>query len=226
MVRAEELSKTYKSGRNTVEVFHGINLTVDKGQCLNIRGPSGSGKSTILNIIGCLAKPSAGRVWIDEKEITHLPEHFLVDVRRKYVGFIFQQFNLISRYTSLKNVCLPLVPVGIPKRERIQKGMEILAKVNLQHRAHFMVNELSGGEQQRVAIARALINDPEVVLADEPTSNIDTENANIIIDILKALKNEGKTIIVASHDPLVIDRKLIDKSYDLNNAEIRRPGEN
>lgn len=226
MLKTEELAKIYRSGRKSVEVFRGINLSVEKGECLNIRGPSGIGKSTLLNILGCLTKPSSGRVWIDEREISHLPEHFLVDIRRKYVGFIFQQFNLISRYTALRNVGLPLVPIGIAEKERNKRAMEILAKMNLQHRAHFVVNELSGGEQQRVAVARALINNPELVLADEPTSNIDAKNAGIVIDILESLKREGKTIIVASHDPLVLDRGMVDSSYDLTSEGLQKSGEN
>jgi len=219
IIKTENLSKTYRSGKRKVKVIENLSFNAKKGECVLIRGPSGSGKTTLLNLLGALARPSEGRVYIYEKEISRFPDYLLTPFRREKIGFIFQQFNLISGYTAAQNVMLPLIPLGIRVKEREQRAWEILLRLGLRDRFDFRVSELSGGEQQRVTIARALINKPGIILADEPTSNIDEDNAKEVIKILKQLKDEGKTIVIASHDPLIHKWELVDRSYHLGKRE-------
>ena len=182
IIRTEGVSKTYRKGKLKVQALQDVSLEFESGSCVLIRGPSGSGKTTFLSIIGSLLRPSSGKVWVDNREISYLADHFLAELRRNTIGFVFQQFNLIHGLRVLENIAMPLIPLGIPEKERNRKALALLESFNLPERASFFVNELSGGEQQRVALARALINDPKIILADEPTSNIDERNARIIID--------------------------------------------
>lgn len=218
-IKTERLCKRYVSGKVKVQVLEDLDLEVRRGSCLLLRGPSGSGKTTLLNVIGTLTKPTSGRVLISGKDISHLPEHFLVQLRRQKIGFVFQQYNLLHSYTCLENIGMSLMPLGISAKERREKGLSILRELNLEDRADFKVNELSGGEQQRVSIARALVNDPNILLADEPTSNIDLKNAEAILEILAKLKSEQKTLVVVSHDPLIVESSLPDDVLDMTRTE-------
>jgi len=211
MIKLENVSKTYHSKSCLVNALENVNIEVSKGSSLLLMGASGTGKTTILNIIGCLVRPTAGRVLIDGKNVSRLPEHFLCSVRRKNIGFIFQQFNLIPGHTLLDNIVLPLLPMGVSPRKRDKIAIEKLSILSLEHKKDFDVGELSGGEQQRAAIARALINNPDIILADEPTSNVDSKNAEFIIALFDKFKKEGKTIIISSHDPRVVESNLADQ---------------
>ena len=188
-------------GAVKVEALRGIDLLIKKGEFVAIMGPSGSGKSTCVNMIGCLDIPTKGSIFLEHHDISHLRESDLAQIRGKTIGFIFQQFNLINTLTALENVSLPMMFQNVSKAERLAKAQELLALVDLQDRMHHKPTELSGGQQQRVAIARALANNPEVILADEPTGNLDTTTGDRVIDFLKKMhKKEGKTVIMVSHD--------------------------
>ena len=216
MIKTEGLGKDHRSGKTIVKVIKDLSLNIEEGECLLIKGPSGAGKSTLLNLIGTLTRVSRGRIWIEGREISRLPDHFLTPLRREKIGFVFQQFNLLSGYSVVWNVILPLIPLGLGDKVMERRAWEILERVGLGERHDFNVNELSGGEQQRVAIARALINRPKIILADEPTSNVDRENATAVMEILGQLKKEGKTIVIASHDPLTLQEHLVDRTYLLS----------
>lgn len=201
IIRLNNVWKIYKMGDTEVQALRGLNLTVRKGEFVAIMGPSGSGKSTAVNMVGCLDIPSKGTIMLRHHDISHLSESNLAQIRGKLIGFIFQQFNLINTLTALENVMLPMMFQNIDKSHRIRKATELLEKVNLGDRIHHKPSELSGGQQQRVAIARALANDPEVILADEPTGNLDSTTGTIVMDSLKKMhKEEGKTIIMVTHD--------------------------
>jgi putative ABC transport system ATP-binding protein len=210
MIRTENLCKTYRSRAGTVKAISNLNIRVEKGKCLLLQGPSGSGKSTLLNLIGCLTHPTSGEVYVDGREVSHLPDHFLTEVRRRTIGFVFQAFNLLQGHSVLDNVGMPLLPLGLRHESRRQKALSLLRRVNMEHRAHFRVNDLSGGEQQRVAVARALVNDPAIVIADEPNSNVDRQNSEAILDMLCEFKREGRTLIISSHDPSFAGNGLVD----------------
>ncbi|MGV8073567.1 MAG: ABC transporter ATP-binding protein [Syntrophobacteraceae bacterium] len=212
MLTLENVSKHYQSGKVRIKVLDEVSLDIVRGEAVLLTGPSGSGKTTLLNIMGCLTRITRGRLWLQGQEISHVPDHFLSAIRRKHMGFIFQQFNLLSGLTTWENVAIPLLPVGITEKERKIRAMNLLEKLNLETRAYFLANELSGGEQQRAAIARALISDPDVILADEPLSNIDLMHVEMVILILEELKRQGKTIIVASHDSQPQLDTLVDRT--------------
>jgi putative ABC transport system ATP-binding protein len=200
MIRTEKLSKTYRSKAGVVSPVSDLTLTVGKGKCLLLQGPSGSGKSTLLNLLGCLSHPTSGSLFVDGREVSHLPDQFLTEIRRSKIGFVFQAFNLLQGSTVLDNIGMPLQPLGLPPKARREKSLALLRRVNLEHRAHFRVNDLSGGEQQRVSVARALVNDPAIIIADEPNSNVDRHNARLILELLRDLKQEGRTLIISLHD--------------------------
>ncbi len=223
MIKVENITKNYQSGKVKVKALDNVSLEIKKGELAVLSGPSGSGKTTLLNIIGCLARVTKGRLWLAGQEVSHFPDHFLSAVRRKKIGFMFQQFNLVSGYTTWENVSLPLLPMGIPERERKARAMKLLEELNLETRADFMANELGGGEQQRVAIARALINDPEIILADEPLSNIDIEHVKMVVAILTELKMNGKTIVVSFHDSQPQMAQLIDRTVYFDSGKISSP---
>jgi putative ABC transport system ATP-binding protein len=197
MLRVKEIKKDYKIGERVIRALGNTSFELSSGECLAITGPSGSGKTTLLNIIGCMCRPSSGKVFIDDREITVLPEHFLAEVRRKKIGFIFQQFYLFPDLSVIDNLIMPLIPLGFSPGERNLKAEKQMERFGLGSRLTSRVAELSGGEQQRVAIARALINDPTILLAEQES------------------KKMGWTILVASHDPLVIDSDLVDRVYKI-----------
>jgi putative ABC transport system ATP-binding protein len=200
MIHTENLSKTYRMGDVEVQALRDVNLEIADGEFIAIIGPSGSGKSTLLNIIGCLDKPTSGAVFIEDIDTASLSENGLAEIRREKIGFIFQQYNLVHTLNALENVALPMFFAGVKREIRLLRAEELLLKVELGDRMYHKPAELSGGQQQRVAIARALSNDPEVVIGDEPTGNVDTETGNAIMGILEDLNREGRTIIVVTHD--------------------------
>lgn len=199
VIRLEDVEKTYIMGKVKVFALRGITLTIEKGEYVSIMGQSGSGKSTLMNLIGALDRPTKGRVFIEERDISKLSDNALAKIRRENIGFIFQQFNLIARLTALENVELPMWYAGIPKAKRVKRAAELLQLVGLGGRLKHRPTEISGGEMQRVCIARALSNDPDIIMADEPTGNLDSKSGGDIMDILKGLHEQGKTIIMVTH---------------------------
>lgn len=200
MMRLNNISKIYKNGKLTVPVLHDIDLEIEHGEFVAIMGPSGSGKSTLMNIIGFLDTPTEGTYELNGTIIDSFNENKLANLRNKHIGFIFQQFFLLTRQNALKNVEAPLIYADIPRRERRERATEMLDKVGLGDRMDHLPNELSGGQKQRVCIARALVNNPEVILADEPTGALDTKTSAQIMKLLVELNKEGKTIIVVTHE--------------------------
>ena len=200
-VKLANISKVYKMGDNDVVALNGVDLDIAEGEFVAIMGPSGSGKSTLMNILGCLDTPTTGSYLLDNEEVANLSEDVLAKIRNKKIGFVFQNFNLLSRISALENVALPLVYAGVSKTERINRAQELLKMVGLADRQHHMPNELSGGQRQRVAIARALVNNPKIIMADEPTGNLDTKSSVEIMAMFKELYKKGKTIILVTHEP-------------------------
>jgi putative ABC transport system ATP-binding protein len=204
VVRLEDVYKIYITGNEEVHALDGVSMTVQKGEFVAIMGPSGSGKSTLLNMIGCLDKPTKGRVFINGVDTSTLTDNELTRLRREAIGFVFQHYNLIPTLTALENVELPMIFRGLNDDERKRRAMELLRIVGLEREMNRKPNELSGGQQQRVGIARALANDPEILLCDEPTGNLDTRSGEIVMEILSRLNRErGVTLIVVTHDPAV-----------------------
>lgn len=202
LIKLENIWKVFEMGETKLTALRGINLEITRGAFMTLMGPSGSGKSTLLYIIGCLDIPSKGKIYLDSEDVSGLSEDELAQVRGKKIGFIFQQFNLLSNLNSLENVMLPMVFQGVPEETRREKGEELLSSIGLKDRAKHKPPELSGGERQRVAIARALANDPDIIVADEPTGNLDSSTGKKIMEVLINLhKNKHKTIIVVTHDP-------------------------
>ncbi|WP_333653219.1 ABC transporter ATP-binding protein [Dissulfurispira sp.] len=200
MVILDDIKKSYILHGRVVEVLKGITLEIKEGEFLSIMGPSGSGKSTLLNLIGCLDRPTSGKYLLDGIDINTLSDNELAEIRNRKIGFVFQAFNLIPRLSAIKNVVLPLLYSGMPSEERNRMSFDLLQKVGLSHRANHLPSELSGGEQQRVSIARALINNPSLILADEPTGNLDSKTGQEIMDIFKSIHKEGATIIMVTHE--------------------------
>ena len=201
IIKLEDVWKTYDMGEVKVNALRGVNLEIKRGEFVAIMGPSGSGKSTAVNMVGSLDIPTKGKVFLDEHDISKLSESELAQLRGGKIGFIFQQFNLIGTLTALENVALPMVFQGVDKKERVEKAKKILEKIGLGDRMQHRPTELSGGQQQRVAIARALANNPEVILADEPTGNLDSATGETVMGFLKQLnEKEGKTIVMVTHD--------------------------
>jgi len=200
IIRLSDVCKNYRMGDSIVKAVCDVDLIIRKGDFVAIVGPSGSGKSTMMNLVGALDISSKGDIFLDKINIEHLEESDLAQIRGKKIGFIFQTFNLIPTQTALENVMMPMIFQGVERKERLRKAEELLRKVNLGHRLNHLPNELSGGERQRVAIARALANDPEVILADEPTGNLDSKTGEEIMKMFINLNKEGKTIIMVTHD--------------------------
>lgn len=200
IIKLYDVHKHYGFGRSLVKAVDDIDISVRKGEFVAIMGPSGSGKSTTMNLVGSLDTPTKGEIYLDHKDTSNLSESDLAQLRGKKIGFIFQQFNLIGNLTALENVMLPMIFQNIPESQREERAKMLLGEVELSHRMSHYPGELSGGEQQRVAIARALANDPEVILADEPTGNLDSRTGEIVLAYLNKLNNEGKTIVMITHD--------------------------
>ncbi len=200
MVKIEKVEKIYRNGSNALRVLKGINFNVEKGEFVAIMGPSGSGKSTLMNIIGCLDKATNGRYILDGEDVSNLNEDQLSGVRNNKIGFVFQSFNLLPKLTALDNVCLPMIYSKIHKHDRVERAIKSLESVGLGDRMHHRPNELSGGQKQRVAIARALVNNPRIILADEPTGNLDSKSEAEIMQIFKELNDKGVTIIMVTHE--------------------------
>ncbi|SHJ34905.1 ABC transporter ATP-binding protein [Propionispora hippei] len=201
MIDLTDVTKTYVMGDSTVYALAGVSLSIAEGEFAAITGPSGSGKSTLMNILGCLDRPTSGSYRLDGQEVASLSDDQLAWTRNKKIGFVFQNFNLLTKLSALQNVALPLVYAGVEKTQRLEKAAQALARVGLEERKHHLPTELSGGQRQRVAIARALINDPAIVIADEPTGNLDTKSSLEIMDIFCRLHEQGRTIIMVTHEP-------------------------
>ncbi len=200
VILLENITKTYYLGKTAVPVLHGITLSIEKNEFVALMGPSGSGKSTLMNILGCLDSPTGGKYVINNTDVSRATDDELARIRNKEIGFVFQSFNLLPRLTALENVELPMVYAGVGKTIRTKTAEEKIAAVGLTERAHHKPNELSGGQNQRVAIARALVNNPSIILADEPTGNLDTKTSNEIMDILETIHREGNTVIIVTHE--------------------------
>lgn len=200
-IRLRDIKKIYKMGGQELAALNGINLDIKRGEFAALMGPSGSGKSTLMNILGCLDRPTVGSYELEGKEVAHLSDDELAVMRNKHIGFVFQNFNLLSRISSLENVALPLVYAGVGASERRKRALQVLEAVGLGDRAGHLPNELSGGQRQRVAIARALVNNPEIIMADEPTGNLDTKSTKEIMEIFQEMHGRGKTIILVTHEP-------------------------
>src|SRR3989344_7190165 len=221
ILELQDVWKIYRMGDVEVEALKGLDFKARKGEFVAIMGPSGSGKSTAMNMIGCLDVPTRGRIFLEGKDIAHMSESQLARIRGKKIGFIFQQFNLINTLTALENVALPMIFQNTPKDKRLAKAKKLLEMVELDDRVHHKPTELSRGEQQRVAIARSLANDPEVILADEPTGNLDSKTGEIVMKFLNQLHKQGKTIIIVTHDKnLALKHSQI--IYWLKDGQIQR----
>lgn len=211
MISLEGITKTYEVGKEKIDVLKNINLSVKSGEFTAIMGPSGSGKSTLMNIIGCLDRPSQGQYYLDEVDVSEYKDGELAQVRNQSIGFVFQQFHLLPRLTALKNVELPMIYSGIGKKERQERAEEALRKMGLVDRMGHLPSALSGGQKQRVAIARAIVNNPKLILADEPTGALDTKTSVSIMELFTQLNAEGTTIIIVTHEPEIAEftRRII-----------------
>ncbi|MBU6159289.1 MAG: ABC transporter ATP-binding protein [Bacteroidetes bacterium] len=200
VIRLEAVKKSYFLGKNELPVLKGIDLIIEKSEFIALMGPSGSGKSTLMNILGCLDTLSNGKYLLNGKDISQLSDNELADIRNKEIGFVFQQFNLLPRLSALENVALPLIYAGVLKKERKDRALAMLEKVKLSDRSHHKPNELSGGQIQRVAIARALVNNPSIILADEPTGNLDSKTSAEIMGLLTEIHEQGNTVVLVTHE--------------------------
>ena len=218
----EDIVKQFIMGDTILQALDHVNFSVEEGDFIAIMGPSGSGKSTMMNILGCLDRPTSGRYYLDGKEVAGLSDDELARTRNAKIGFVFQNFNLLSKITALQNVALPLVYAGVPEEERLERARIALRDVGLEDRVDHKPNELSGGQRQRVAIARALVNNPAIVMADEPTGNLDTKSSYEIMEIFKKLNAMGKTIVMVTHEPDIgqqTKRILVMRDGHLNSDE-------
>lgn len=200
VIKLDKIVKNYKVGTQIVRALRSVSLTINKGEYVAIMGASGSGKSTMMNVIGCLDTPTSGSYELNKKDVSHMTDDELAEIRNKEIGFVFQTFNLLPRNTALENVMLPLVYAGIKKQERITKAEKILTEVGLANRMEHKPNELSGGQRQRVAVARALVNNPSILLADEPTGNLDSKISEEIMQLFAEIHRKGNTLIVVTHE--------------------------
>ncbi len=221
MIELKNITKNYEINKNNiVRAVNNINLLIKQGELIVLKGASGSGKSTILSLIASLSKPTTGEVIVDDKRVSKLPDNFASMYRREDIGFIFQKYNLIPTLSVKENILLPLIPQNPSEKEASKLLNNVMKRFKIEHKSDAIVKNLSGGEQQRVAIARSQINNPKIVIADEPTANLDKELSEHFISILKELKSDDKTIIVATHDPLFFELDFVDRVIELSNGEI------
>ncbi len=224
MIELKNITKIFNQGKpNEFTAIQGVSLSIDAQNAAVFKGPSGSGKTTLLSLIGCMARPTSGRIYLLDREITSLPERFLTEIRRKTFGFIFQQFNLVKGITALENVMLPAYPSGEKYSTLKKRAMHLFDLFDIAPKATSRVEWLSGGETQRVAIARAMINDPSVLIADEPTAHLDTKLSQEFMEILGRLKDDHKTLLIASHDPMVYDSAIVDRVIKFRDGRIEDP---
>jgi putative ABC transport system ATP-binding protein len=200
IIRLDQISRSFQMGAESLQVLKGINLTIEKNEYVALMGPSGSGKSTLMNMLGCLDTPTSGKYWLDDLDVSTMNDDELAEIRNKKIGFIFQTFNLIPRLSTLENVAMPLIYAGVGRKERIERAEEVLMKVGLADRMGHKPNELSGGQRQRVAIARSLVNNPALLLADEPTGNLDSRTSYEIMALFEELHDQGNTIVIVTHE--------------------------
>ena len=200
IIRTENLKRHFIVGKELVEALKGVDISINRGEYVALMGTSGSGKSTLMNILGCLDTPTAGKYFLNDQDVSTMMENQLAEVRNKEIGFVFQSFNLLPRYSAIDNVALPLIYNGTPKKERNEMAEKVLALVGLADRMKHQPNELSGGQRQRVAIARALVNTPSIILADEPTGNLDSVTSHEIMDLLTDIHEQGNTIVMVTHE--------------------------
>ena len=225
MIELQHVMKVFNAGKPSEHVaVDDVSLAIEAGKVTVLRGPSGSGKTTLLSVLGCMARPTSGRILLQDREVSSLPARFLTEIRRKTFGFIFQQYHLIQGISVLENVMLPAYPNGESFPQLKLRAEELLGLFNLRPKAHAKVQWLSGGEAQRTAIARALVNDPAVIIADEPTAHLDTKLSRELMEIVQEFKAEGKTIIIASHDPIVHEAPVVDRVVDMRDGKIINPG--
>lgn len=222
MIELKNISKIYSVGKSDkVTALDNVSLLLNEGEVVVLKGASGSGKSTILSLIAGLSKPTSGEVLVDKKRISKLPDHFLAQFRRENLGFVFQKYNLIPDLSVFDNIILPLVPNN-PKANQVhQRVDEVLEMFHISKKKNIEVKNLSGGEQQRVAIARAMINDPKIIIADEPTANLDLKLSQVFCGIIKELKDKKKTIIIATHDPIFFDLEFVDRIIEVQNGTVK-----
>lgn len=225
MIRLDNVRKVFNAGKpNEFVAINGVSLVIDAHQATALKGPSGSGKTTLLSMLGCMAKPTSGRITLKDREMSSLPERFLTEIRRETFGVIFQQFHLIKGITLLENVIIPAYPKGEKFTSLRARAMAFLEMLNLAGKADSKVEWLSGGEAQRTAIARALINNPAVIIADEPTAHLDSRLSLEFMVIMQRLKNEGKTILIASHDPIVYESDVVDRIVEMRDGMVADRG--
>ncbi|PWJ39136.1 ABC transporter ATP-binding protein [Sediminitomix flava] len=221
IIETKALTKTFNQGKlNEVTPVKDISISIKKGECVVLKGPSGSGKTTLLTLLSCLSRPSSGGYWCMEEQVSRWTEKFLTRFRQKHIGIVFQHFNLIKGLSVEQNIYTPLLPLGLSAKELKAQASLAAEKVNISQRLQFKVDTLSGGEQQRVAIARALVGNPEILFADEPTAHLDRENSQNIMDVFTELKNQGKTIVMTTHDPLVEEHSSVDRIIEMKDGEM------
>ena len=222
-ITTNNVKKVYNPGKpDEMTALHDVSVQIDRGRMTVLKGPSGSGKTSLLSAIGCMSRPTEGRILIDGKDVVKLPERFLADMRRKKFGFIFQQFHLIRNLSVHDNILLPLYPTDMMPAEMKKRALAIMNKFSIAGKVNLKVKNLSGGEQQRVAIARALINDPAVIIADEPTAHLDKNLSAEFMEILGALCDEGRTVIIATHDPFVYEHSLVGKIIAMRDGRLEK----
>jgi putative ABC transport system ATP-binding protein len=222
IIKTDNVTKVYNPGLpDEIKAVNDISIEIKRGEVVVLKGPSGSGKTSLLSLLGCMARPTEGRISVNGKDVAKLPERFLTGIRQRTFGFIFQQLNLIKDISVIENVMLPLYPTDTKFAAIRKRAESILEKLDILKKRNFKVKMLSGGEQQRTAIARALINEPEIILADEPTAHLDTKLSEDLIDILSALQKDGKTIVIATHDPRVYEREFVNRLIKMRDGTIK-----